>query len=58
VRNRTLRRAFRVAHVDLMTIEYWEGLQQALRAGQVPGIHTFPESCLLEDFGAQTIATE
>jgi hypothetical protein len=41
-----------------MTVEYWEGLQQALRAGEVPGVHTFPESCQLEDFGAQTIATE
>jgi isocitrate dehydrogenase kinase/phosphatase len=58
VRNRTLRRAFRGAHTDLMTVEYWEGLQQALRAGEVPGIHAFPESCHLEDFGEQTIATE
>ncbi len=58
VRSRTLRRAFRAAHADLMTVEYWEGLQQALRAGEVPGIHTFPESCHLEDWGAQTIATE
>jgi len=33
-------------------------LQQALRAGEVPGIHTFPESCYLKDFGAETIATE
>jgi isocitrate dehydrogenase kinase/phosphatase len=57
VRNRALRRAFRAAHAELMTVEYWEGLQQALRAGEVPGIHTFPESCQLEDFGAQT-ATE
>jgi isocitrate dehydrogenase kinase/phosphatase len=58
VRNRTLRRAFRTEHADLMTVEYWEGLQQALRAGEVPGIHAFPESCHLEDWGAQTIATE
>jgi isocitrate dehydrogenase kinase/phosphatase len=58
VRNRTLRRAFRAAHADLMTVEYWEGLQQALRSGEVPGIHTFPESCHLQDWGAQTIATE
>jgi isocitrate dehydrogenase kinase/phosphatase len=58
VRNRALRRAFRNAHAELMTVEYWEGLQRALRAGEVPGIHTFPESCQLEDFGAQTIATE
>jgi isocitrate dehydrogenase kinase/phosphatase len=58
VRNRTLRRAFRAAHGDLMTVEYWEGLQQALRAGEVPGIHTLPESCHLTDFGAETIASE
>jgi isocitrate dehydrogenase kinase/phosphatase len=58
VRSRTLRHAFRAAHAELMTVEYWEGLQQALRAGEVPGIHTFPESCHLEDWGAQTIATE
>jgi isocitrate dehydrogenase kinase/phosphatase len=58
VRNRTLRRAFRGTHADLLTVEYWEQLQQALRAGEVPGIHAFPESCHLEDFGAQTIATE
>jgi isocitrate dehydrogenase kinase/phosphatase len=58
VRNRALRRAFRGAHAELMSVEYWEGLQQALRAGEVPGIHTFPESCHLEDFGAHTIPTE
>jgi isocitrate dehydrogenase kinase/phosphatase len=58
VRNRALRRAFRAAHAELMTVEYWEALQQALRAGEVPGIHTFPESCHLEDWGAQTIANE
>ena len=58
VRDRRLRRAFRAAHADLMTVEYWQRLQQALLAGEVPGIHAFPESCHLEDWGAQTIATE
>jgi isocitrate dehydrogenase kinase/phosphatase len=58
VRNRALRRAFRAAHAELMSVEYWEGLQQQLRAGEVPGIHTFPEACHLKDFGAETIATE
>ncbi|TLZ11538.1 MAG: bifunctional isocitrate dehydrogenase kinase/phosphatase [Gammaproteobacteria bacterium] len=53
-----MRRAFRAAHADLMSVEYWEGLQQALRAGEVPGIHTFPESCHLRDWGAETIAIE
>jgi isocitrate dehydrogenase kinase/phosphatase len=55
VRSRTLRRAFRAGHAELMSVAYWEGLQQALRAGKVPGIHTFPESCHLRDFGAETI---
>jgi isocitrate dehydrogenase kinase/phosphatase len=58
VHNRTLRRAFRAAHADLLSTEYWEGLQQALRAGDVPGVHALPESCHLQDFGAETIATE
>jgi isocitrate dehydrogenase kinase/phosphatase len=58
VRNRTLRRAFRGAHAELMSVEFWEGLQQSLRAGEVPGAHTLPESCHLEDFGGATIATE
>jgi isocitrate dehydrogenase kinase/phosphatase len=58
VRNRALRRAFRDAHTELMSVDYWERLQQALRAGQVPGIHTFPESCHLGDPGAAATATE
>jgi isocitrate dehydrogenase kinase/phosphatase len=58
VRNRALRRAFHAAHADLMSVEFWEQLQRALRAGEVPGVHTLPESCHLEDFGAGTIATE
>jgi len=58
VDDRQLRRAFRWAHSDLMTVEYWERLQQELRAGEVPGIHTFPESCHLGDPGGETIANE
>jgi len=58
VHNRTLRRAFRAAHADLLSTEYWEALQRALRAGEVPGVHALPESCHLQDFGAETIATE
>jgi isocitrate dehydrogenase kinase/phosphatase len=58
VANRTLRRAFRAAHGDLLTVEYWERLQQELRAGEVPGIHTFPESCYLSEPGVETVANE
>ena len=58
VHDRALRRAFRAAHPDLMSVEYWQSLQQALLSGEVPGIHTLPESCYLHDFGAETIAIE
>ncbi len=58
VGSRLLRRAFRDAHGDLMTVEYWERLQQELRAGEVPGIHTFPESCYLSEPGVETVANE
>ena len=56
--NRALRRAFRAAHADLMTTQFWQDLQKALSAGEVPGIRTLPEQCHLGDFGAETIATE
>ncbi len=55
---RPLRRAFRAAHGELMTVEYWETLQRSLRDGQVPGIHTFPESCHLGEPGLATVANE
>ncbi|MGH9641288.1 MAG: isocitrate dehydrogenase kinase/phosphatase AceK regulatory subunit [Terriglobales bacterium] len=58
VDDRLLRRAFRAAHGELLTVDYWERLQQALRAGEVPGIHTFPESCHLGEPGDETVANE
>jgi hypothetical protein len=33
-------------------------MQQTLSAGEVPGIVTFPESCLLDDPGSETVANE
>ncbi len=41
---RPLRRLFRDAHGDLLTTEYWEDLQAALRQGRVPRISIYPES--------------
>jgi isocitrate dehydrogenase kinase/phosphatase len=58
VDSRPLRRSFRFAHADLLTVDYWERLQDSLRAGEVPGIHTFPESCHLGDPGSETLANE
>jgi len=41
--NRELRRRFREVHGDLLTTEYWEGIQSALRAGKIPRIRTYPD---------------
>jgi isocitrate dehydrogenase kinase/phosphatase len=58
VDDRQLRRAFRGTHQELLTVDYWERMQQTLSAGEVPGIVTFPESCLLDDPGSETVANE
>lgn len=58
VDSRVLRRAFRDAHADLMTVAYWEDMQALHRAGVVPGIHTYPEVCRLGDPGEALIANE
>jgi isocitrate dehydrogenase kinase/phosphatase len=58
VAHRALRRAFRAVHGELLTVAYWEGLQRSLRDGQVPGIHTFPDSCHLGEPGLETVANE
>ena len=58
VDERELRREFRAAHGDLMTVKYWQEMQAALRAGQIPGIRTYPESCSLSDTPDGVIADE
>jgi isocitrate dehydrogenase kinase/phosphatase len=40
--DRELRRAFRDAHPELMTVDYWEGMQRALREGKVPKVRSYP----------------
>jgi isocitrate dehydrogenase kinase/phosphatase len=52
VDDRELRREFRTAHGDLMTVSYWQEMQAAHRAGQIPGIRTYPENCSLGDSAA------
>jgi isocitrate dehydrogenase kinase/phosphatase len=58
VDDREQRREFRAAHGDLMTVRYWEEMQAAHRAGQIPGIRTYPESCSLSDLPSENIADE
>ncbi|MGU3538482.1 isocitrate dehydrogenase kinase/phosphatase AceK regulatory subunit [Methylobacterium sp. A54F] len=37
-----LRRTFREAHAELLTVDYWEGMQRALGAGKVPRVRSYP----------------
>jgi isocitrate dehydrogenase kinase/phosphatase len=41
--NRMLGRLFREVHGDLLTTEYWERIQNDLKAGKVPRLHVYPE---------------
>ncbi len=43
IRNRDLVRHFRACHADLLTVDYWQSLQDALSAGKVPSISVYPD---------------
>ncbi|MEM8797415.1 MAG: isocitrate dehydrogenase kinase/phosphatase AceK regulatory subunit, partial [Pseudomonadota bacterium] len=45
--NKQLRRLFREAHGELLTVEYWERMQQWLREGRVPRVRTYPRATQL-----------
>jgi len=45
--DRNLRRRFREAHGDLLTTDYWEGVQRALLQGRVPRLRVYPEETRL-----------
>ena len=47
IRNRAHRRLFRELHGDLLTTDYWEGLQNELAQNLVPAIKVYPDSCKL-----------
>jgi isocitrate dehydrogenase kinase/phosphatase len=42
--NRQLRRLFRDVHGDLLTTDYWQSIQDDLRAGKVPSVRIYPKS--------------
>jgi isocitrate dehydrogenase kinase/phosphatase len=42
--SRNLRRLFREVHGDLLTTEYWQRIQDDLRAGKVPSVRIYPKS--------------
>jgi len=45
--DRHLRRVFRDVHGDLLTVEYWQGVQNQLLAGEVPVAQFYPPECRL-----------
>lgn len=49
--DKELRRIFRDTHPELMTVEYWQGVQQDLLNGEVPQVRSYPESRRLSHCG-------
>ena len=45
--NRYARRCFREENFDLLTVQYWEDVQQKLLRGEVPELQMFPEASKL-----------
>ncbi len=45
--NRWARRCFREENSDLLTVEYWEDVQQKLLRGEIPDLQVYPDSCKL-----------
>jgi isocitrate dehydrogenase kinase/phosphatase len=41
------RRIFREENADLLTVRYWEDVQQKLLRGEIPGLRVYPDSCKL-----------
>jgi isocitrate dehydrogenase kinase/phosphatase len=46
--NRYARRLFREENADLLTVEYWENVQQKLLRGEVPELRMYPNSSKLD----------
>jgi isocitrate dehydrogenase kinase/phosphatase len=47
-KNEYARRCFREENFDLMTVEYWLGVQQTLQRGEVPELQMYPDDARLE----------
>jgi isocitrate dehydrogenase kinase/phosphatase len=44
ITDRRLRRLFREVHGDLLTVSYWQRIQDDLRTGKVPSVRIYPKS--------------
>ena len=47
IRDRSLVRRFRRVHQDLLSVDYWQVVQDDLLQGRVPSISVYPEECRL-----------
>lgn len=45
--DRALKDLFRKAHAELLTLDYWEGVQRALQKGLVPRLRVYPDETRL-----------
>jgi len=43
IASRDLRRHFRAIHADLLTVDYWQSLQDDLLGGKVPSVSVYPD---------------
>ena len=46
--NRDARRCFREENADLLTVEYWQDVQQKLLRGEVPPLQMYPDASKLD----------
>ena len=42
INDKELRRLFRTAHPQLMSVDYWRGMQRAISDGKVPMVRSYP----------------
>lgn len=49
ITDRALQDLFREEHGELMTLDYWEGVQRALRKGLVPRLRVYPDETRLRE---------
>jgi isocitrate dehydrogenase kinase/phosphatase len=47
--DRALKELFRAAHGELLTLDYWEGVQRALQKGLVPRLRVYPDETRLRE---------
>jgi isocitrate dehydrogenase kinase/phosphatase len=47
------RRCFREENADLLTVRYWQDVQQKLQRGEVPGLRMYPDDAKLREEAAE-----